>query len=246
MRKLSLLVALAAAACSSSSSSNDGKKVAIFVDDYYVDYSSDRFDPEDPSPEGSEAYNMKKALEAMGGLNVNKTRTTDFDADVAWAEVLIIPEQEEATIADDIPSDSQDAVYALVHDNGGTLILAAPDDGALALINLIFGYSLASGDSASPDILMTPAATGSTFATGATTLSILSATTVVASASLPMGASIVYDDDNGNGAVVVIPEGLGNIIILGWDFYNAMPVGSQDGGWLGVLAASVNYVTPVP
>jgi hypothetical protein len=36
--------------------------------------------------------------------------------------------------------------------------------------------------------------------------------------------------------VFVIPEGSGRIGVLGWDWYDAQPVGSADNGWVSVLS----------
>jgi hypothetical protein len=40
---------------------------------------------------------------------------------------------------------------------------------------------------------------------------------------------------------VVIPNGSGNVILLGWDWYDAAPVGAEDGGWNAVFEAAVRY-----
>ena len=55
---------------------------------------------------------------------------------------------------------------------------------------------------------------------------------------LPAGALDIYDYA-GASAVSLIPLGSGTIVFLGFDWYNAAPIGTQDGGWLNVLARAV-------
>src|SRR5262249_44288336 len=61
---------------------------------------------------------------------------------------------------------------------------------------------------------------------------------------LPVGAKSLYETAAGVSALVQIPFGEGTIFFVGWDWYDAAPVGSQDGGWLGVLDAAVRTSPP--
>jgi len=36
----------------------------------------------------------------------------------------------------------------------------------------------------------------------------------------------------------MIPFGRGKIVFLAWDWYDGVPIGSQDGGWLEILEAA--------
>src|SRR5262249_55922609 len=38
--------------------------------------------------------------------------------------------------------------------------------------------------------------------------------------------------------------GSGKIIFLGWNWYDAVPLGRQDGGWLTVLSSAIEETTP--
>ncbi len=243
MRKLSLLLALALAACGGSSSSTKSPKVALFIDPEYVDYG----DVEEP--EGSEASNMEAALAAMAGVTVETCTASDIETVLVGKNVFVLPEQENGPVAPDLGEGGRDRIYDFVHNKGGELIMASPRDAALGAINDTFAYSLASVDSGEPAvraavadaISITPAATGTVFDGGAATLPRLSATTLVDLATLPAGAKVIYADAAGHAAVVVIPNGSGNIILLGWDWYDAVPVGVEDGGWNTVFEAAVNY-----
>ena len=58
---------------------------------------------------------------------------------------------------------------------------------------------------------------------------------------LPLGARVIYQGINGGVAVAIIPRAKGAIIFLGYDWYNAAPHGSQDGGWLEILRRALQY-----
>jgi hypothetical protein len=49
----------------------------------------------------------------------------------------------------------------------------------------------------------------------------------------------MYADASGNAVVAVIPYGSGHVVVLGWDFYAAWPLGTTDGGWVNVFYASL-------
>jgi len=38
-----------------------------------------------------------------------------------------------------------------------------------------------------------------------------------------------------NAAVAVIPYGTGHIVVLGWDWFDAVPLGTLNGGWVDVF-----------
>jgi hypothetical protein len=90
---------------------------------------------------------------------------------------------------------------------------------------------------------------GTPFANGPATLPInLNAVDTVLPGSLPssqtqpVASKVIYQDEAGNAVVAQIGYGNGNILILGWDWFDATPVGSQDGGWLALLDIAGNDV----
>ena len=58
---------------------------------------------------------------------------------------------------------------------------------------------------------------------------------------LPGEAQIIYQGANDGVAVAIVPRGRGAVIFIGWDWYNAAPHGSQDGGWIEVLRRALRY-----
>lgn len=233
MRKLLPLLALAAIACGGSSDSKKVPKVALFIDPVYVNY--------EPSSYDAEASNMEAGLAAMDGVTTETCTVDDIETVIAGKNVFVLPEQESRPIAPDIDADGLALIYDFVHNKGGEFIMSRPSTAALEIVNDAFGYSLVSVASPTGTMALTAAADGTPFEGGAASLPDLSATDLVAAESLPAGAKVIYADDNGDAAVVVIKNGSGNIILLGWDWFDAMPVGEEDGGWLAVFEAAVNY-----
>ena len=46
----------------------------------------------------------------------------------------------------------------------------------------------------------------------------------------------IYEGSGPNQSVVtMIPYGSGKIYVLGWDWFDASPLGGEDGGWLSLL-----------
>ena len=52
------------------------------------------------------------------------------------------------------------------------------------------------------------------------------ATMTVDQTTLPVGSKLIYRAAAGDPTVGVIPSGSGQIIIMGWDWFNAKPKGS--------------------
>jgi hypothetical protein len=62
--------------------------------------------------------------------------------------------------------------------------------------------------------------------------------------SLPPGARSIYEA-SGQSAVAILYVGAGRIIFLGWDWFDAAPRGTQDGGWLAVLNSALLERSPL-
>ncbi len=223
--------------------------VALFFNAAFVDTATDG---------SGEAYNLQQGLIAQGHTVTTFTGITkaDFDAVLSTNSILVIPELQNGNLS---PALSQDAALriAVFVNNGGTLMMFDPGDGdPLAVLNKAFGFELTSAGGAVGTIAKTPAAVGTPFESGPATLPInLNATDTILASSLPtngsfpVSSSIIYADDNGNAVVAMITVGGGHIVVLGWDWFDAQPVGTQDGGWLSVLDIAGNDVTgatPVP
>lgn len=104
----------------------------------------------------------------------------------------------------------------------------------------IFGFSMVSAATNSASGL-TAAAAGTAFAGGPASLPWNDATGGFLSASLPGGSLAIYES-NGVATVSLTQFGAGQILHLGWDWFDAKPVGNQDGGWLDVLNRGVDQL----
>ncbi len=63
---------------------------------------------------------------------------------------------------------------------------------------------------------------------------------------LPAGAVTLYSNGLGGSTVLAFQHGRGQVIMLGWDWYNAVPNGTQDGGWLQVLNSAISRTNNLP
>jgi hypothetical protein len=212
--------------------------VALFANTSYVDYS--------PGDSGSEASNLEATLTAMGRsvTTFNGITASDFQAALNGKDLLAIPELENDDLDSDLDTAARTAIADFVS-AGGTLMIHA--DFAISpyyinLLNSTFGFSLEDNNTAGPYDLNTADAAGTVFADGPSTLPENNATGSVT--TLPAGTKVIYDDQTtGDSALTLIPYGDGSIVIFGWDWNDAVPTGSSDGGWLEVLyrAMFANY-----
>jgi len=216
--------------------SANAANIALFSDTNYVDY--------DPTftDDGSEASNVQASLEAAGHTVTPFTGTTTaaWSAALAGADVLVIPEEVNNDIAPDLEAGAVTAVQNFVANGGGLLSF----EQSYGFLNSVFGYSLSdTGDTAPYNL--TAGATGTAFEGGPASLPYNDST--YSNGSLPGSASCMYESGGGNCAVILFHEGTGQIVHLAWDWYNAVPVGTEDSGWIAVLQNAVIQVSvPVP
>jgi len=232
--------------------------VALFFNPTYVDTS--------PAPNG-EATNLRDTLLALGfTVNTFTGITADaISAATVGQQVLMYPELEVRDLSPDLDLNASFTIGFFVY-NGGTLVVCNQADGdPLAVINKAF-----SGQAQPPNQVFqltavpvvppytrTSAANGTPFASGPATLPPNNIVSGVLKASLPAAAKIIYADANGNAVVVWIPNfggvtGNGNVIVLGWDWFDATttanPGGQPSDEWNAVLNVAANFasVPPVP
>jgi hypothetical protein len=211
--------------------------IVLFTNTTYVDYSALT------SPGYThEARNLQDTLANLPWVETVTTTTaitsTGLDAALAGKRVFVMPEQETSSLNAALTAAARTSIASFVS-AGGTFVLCAPDYNGTALLNGVFGYTT-SYASAGVATLNTAAAAGTPFAGGAASLSNYSATYAITSASLPAGAVKIYADASGYAVVTVIPYGAGRVVVLGWDWYNAWPLGTNNGGWVNVLYAAVD------
>lgn len=204
--------------------------VAVFDDPAYVDTGGST---------DSESDNVQAGLAAMGYAVVPFTGIdeTAWSTALAGANVLVIPELEVNSSLGDNLSPAVRAVIADFVNQGGGLIefYQGPE-----FLNPVLGLSLNSSGGGSSSIMA--AAVGTAFQGGPATLPSNNATSGLDSSTFPSGGLAIYSSGGNNAEVAWLPYGAGQIVYLGWDWYDAAPPGSQEGGWLDVLERAVTQI----
>lgn len=226
-----VLAAVAVAACGDSSDgpNTSGTRVALFVNDSFVDY--------DTTDYGSEASNLEFAFKARG-FSLTTFSTTDsaqVAAILAVNDVVVFPENEGSYNYSVLPANTFQALKGWAT-AGGTLVSYYEFN----YWNTPLALTLAGGNGGDPGDrypLDRTAAAGDTPFDGPSTIPANDATTFITQASMPLGSVTVYQGYNGStdASVAVIPVGSGRLVYFGWDYYDGKPFGLQDGGWYRLM-----------
>jgi len=212
-------------------------KVALFTNETYVDSVGGTND--------EEATNVQAVLE---DASIPVTPFTEISAaeltkSLLDMNVVEIPELENGVdLFADLDTDARDVLTGFVR-GGGTMVTHLSNVNTLmeTLVNGLFGLSVAQGTSSVVGIYSAGPAADSPFADGPASLPANNATRSLTTASLGTNGRAIYVDGSGNVTVAVFQIGAGKLVVLGWDFFDAAPVGSLDSGWLGALKAAVAY-----
>ncbi|MBL28017.1 MAG: hypothetical protein CMM50_10775, partial [Rhodospirillaceae bacterium] len=204
--------------------------VAVFDNPSFVDTSN---------TSSSESDTIQASLTSLGHTVTTFTGITAAEIEAALSGVgaLVIPEQEAGDIAGALDSAAEAAIADFVS-SGGLLVIAS---NPITFLNSIFGFSLSFGSGVNAT-LNTAEVAGTIFADGPTTLPSENATVGLSIASLPSGAIPVYAA-SGSATVTAIPFGAGQIVTLGWDWFNGAPLGVTDDGWLEVLDRAMTFAS---
>jgi uncharacterized repeat protein (TIGR01451 family) len=207
-----------------------GEVIAVFDDPAYVDTGGST---------SSESDNVQAGLAAMGHTVQPFTGIDEasWSAALGGANVLVIPELEvNSNLGYDLSLAARAVIADFVNQGGGLIEFYYGSD----FLNPVFGFSLSDsgGDSSS----ITAAAMGTAFQGGPATLPSNNATWGLDSSTFPPGGLTIYSSGGNNAEVAWLPYGAGQIVYLGWDWFDAAPPGNQDGGWLEVLERAVQQV----
>ena len=217
-----------AAACSDSSGPGGASNVALLVNDNFVVY--------DTSVSDAEASEMEFTLVDLG---VTVTQVTDVDsaslaASLANSQALVIPENGGAfTFIDSLSSGALSLIKNFVETRGGILIVI-PDASSIALLDSLWGYTIGGGNTTGLYPLDPAEAGGTAFAGGPAQVFENDGVYMTADSTYPAAARLVYRD-GAEVAVAVIPQGAGAVVVLAWDWFDAVPHGGQNGNWPEIL-----------
>jgi hypothetical protein len=215
------------AACGDSGPPAPGSvTVVVVTDSAYFDYQVDS--------SYAEASNILATLQDQGyqTRQVGHLVGDSLRNALQGAQVLVIPEQENAEIDSALAAEHLDTTITRFVNHGGVLVMSYEFN----TLNTLFGWNLDDpfvGSDVFP--LQSELASGTVFAGSADTLPDNDATDAIASATLPAQAIAPWRNDSSEVPMFAVRQGSGWVIWLGWDWYDAAPVGAQDGGWLDVL-----------
>jgi len=197
---------------------------------------------------GQESLNVQASLVSLGyGVSTfTGLSGADWQSAAASADVILLPEQSEQgfdpTLAESLDPAAVAAIRSFVADGGGFIIHSHPDffRNDVNFLNEIFDFSIAAVASPNSAQDLVAGAAGTAFEGGPLTIADLSAIGFIG--ALPAGATPIYQEAFDQVSVAILPFGDGEIVYLGWDWFDAAPLGSSDGGWLEVLDLSIQQV----
>jgi hypothetical protein len=211
----------------------------VYIDSNYVDYATE----EQLGGEGASLieHEANNVIASLQDNNIKVTTTTGVEysdwettlSRLGRKGMLILPELEtNVELYNGLDDDSRNGIRNWIS-NGGNLVMFAADT-CLDFLNNEFEFSLNS-TSVSEPILITSEGSD-LFVNAPNELLSLNATVALDSTTLPEGSVVIYIGDEVNQSLVTkIPYGDGNIYVLGYDWYDAAPIGSQDGNWISLL-----------
>jgi Ca2+-binding RTX toxin-like protein len=210
-----------------------GATIAVYDDPAFVDTAGGS---------GAEGDNVQASLASFGHTVKTFTGTTGpaFSGGLAGANLLVIPELENGNLAAALDQSALHTIRSYVATGGGLIVFDLAGGNTTTFLNTVFGYGLTAGPGGGP-YARTVEAAGTAFAGGPTPLPDNDATEPLDTATLPSGAAVMWANGT-NAAVTAFTVGSGEIVHLGWDWFDAAPVGTQDGGWLNVLNRAVAEV----
>lgn len=210
----------------------EGSQVYILTKPLLVDYT------ETVIGEGYEANNL---IALMDQNSISYTKLSDTTESLFNSlnpsDILIFPEMEIGDPVAFIAAESKTAINNFVS-NGGTFVVFIDLNTYMeGFLNDVFEFSIdqLAGEGVGTPITIT--AEGTTlFPNASSTLTNNNATLAFNATTCPESSVIVYEGSNPNEAVVtMIPYVDGKIYVLGWDWYDAQPIGAEDGGWNDLL-----------
>ena len=207
-----------------------GATVAVYDDPAFVDTTG--------SP-GGESDNVQASLASFGHTVKTFTGTTGpaFSGGLAGTSLLVIPELENGDLSAALDQNALHTLRSYVATGGGLIVFARAGSTGTDLLNTLFGYGLTAGAGGGP-YAKSAAAAGTAFFNGPASLPDNNASYSLDTATLPSGAAAMYAN-GANAAAVAFSVGTGEVVYLAWDWFDAAPAGTQNGGWLSVLNRSV-------
>src|SRR5262245_46088462 len=193
-------------------------RIALFDDPAFVDTSGGFT---------AESDNVQAALTSLGFTFTTFVGTTAVSWETATraADVVIIPDLEIATgdLQSSLNENAEQAIVDFVAAGGVLVVMGNTNGRQSGLLNAAFGFAT-STNTGGPTQLSDQGSPDSRWVQGPFDLP---ANNLTVSWIAPvLDTAFVYQDPLAHVATVVaIPYGAGKIVCMGWDFFNAAPVG---------------------
>ena len=208
--------------------------IYILINDTYVDYVADTMGDISHEANNIMAYLDANTIAYETFSDISESGWNSLIYEISYGYV-VIPEIENNAILPDMSAGAKSAVNNFVS-NGGKLLMFNPGIGdVIPFLNDIFSFSIGGEGGVSEPISLTIAGSA-LFPSESPTISSLSDTSSLDTSTLPAESVTIYEGSGANESVVtMIPYGSGKIYVLGWDWFDASPLGGEDGGWLSLL-----------
>jgi len=223
------------------------EKIALFYNEAYVDI--------DEGSYFAEASNLKASLEAKGHLVIpftNFTETTLLDI-ISQTSLIVVPELEKRGLFATLSNETKSILKNYIDCGGGLVVngivssSSIQNRNAVELINGVFGFALEQSDIelTGSALLNTDAVTNTAFIDAPAEISNNRANAYLKTNSLPDDGKVIYHL-KGNiekASIISLSYGAGQVLYLGWSWWNAFPVGDLDGGWPAMFEQAIKEIS---
>jgi len=217
------------------------KQIGLFYNYQYVDISNGNI--------FSEASNLKASLEALGHQVVV---FSDFESlDKSQLDLIIMPELEKQGFLDTHSSDQLEQYKAYVSSGGGIIVMGVVasegfnNKNGVELVNYLSDSQLTYGAPVLEGTCLKNANIPTDEFVGAPDEVNNNNALVYITGGFSEGSKVIYynEDKPSDAAVLHLPINKGGVVYFGWGWWNAYPIGSQDGGWMDLLEATINTLS---
>lgn len=208
----------------------DSTQVAVFNDENFI--------------QGDQAASVVASIEDLGHSvsTFDGTTVEEWNEALSGVSVVVVPEMFWGSFQPDAAVTF--AIRLFVADGGTLIVNSTFVHDEIEFVNSVFNTSIAGSLSEGAD--QTSAVGATTFEDDPTFLPDFSDTDAWQTDTLPEGAQTFYASSPFDSTVFGFQHGLGQVIMLGWNWEDAAPEGTKDGGWLDVLESSISLTDGNP
>ncbi len=197
----------------------------------------------------AEASNLQASLEYLGHDVVELQSLSDLESlDI---DLVIIPELEKLSLLVDQTWSQIPELQSYIEKGGGVILMGvvateeSNNSNAIDLLNRLLRSNIKAGKPVlSGTCIKNDDLNLAHFENSPNEINNNNAL-VYLNSGLNNGANIIYhsSSNDSEAAVAQFPLGKGSLVYFGWGWWNAFPVGNQDGGWLDLLDSTIEFLT---